>query len=102
MVWSPALCPDGAKQDPVVNGAEFSVVFLAEGPRSAFIQEGLDCIGLYHSDLEGERYYFRLQQQQCRIKLLLLSCIYHYYYNIIEVYAPVVQLVISKPSDVGT
>ena len=59
MVWSLALCPDGAKQDPVVYGVEFSVVFPAEGPRTASIQEGLDCLGLYHSDLEGER-YFRL------------------------------------------
>ena len=35
MVWSLALCPDDAKQDPVVYGPEFSVVFLAEGPRSS-------------------------------------------------------------------
>ena len=59
MVWSLALRPDDVKQDPVVYGAEFSVVFLAEGPRTASLQEGLDCLGLYHSDLEGER-YFRL------------------------------------------
>ena len=38
MVWSLALCPDDAKQDPVVYGAEFGVVFLAEGPRTASIQ----------------------------------------------------------------
>ena len=42
MVWSLALRPDDAKQDPVVYGAEFEVVFLAEGPRTASIQEGLD------------------------------------------------------------
>ena len=60
MVWFLALCPSGAKQDPVVYGAEFGVVFLAEGPRTAFIQEGLDCLGLYyHSGLEVER-SFRL------------------------------------------
>ena len=59
MVWSLALCPDDAKQDPVAYGAEFGVVFLAEGPCTASIQEGLDCLGLYHSGLEGER-YFRL------------------------------------------
>ena len=41
MVWSRALCPDDAKQDPVVYGAEFGVVFLAKGPRTASIQEGL-------------------------------------------------------------
>ena len=35
-------------------GAEFGVVFLAEGPRTASTQEGLDCLGLYHSGL-GER-----------------------------------------------
>ena len=57
MILSLALCPDDAKQDPVVYGAEFGVVFLAEGPRTASIQEGLDSLGLYHSDLEGERYF---------------------------------------------
>ena len=31
MVWSLALCPDDAKQDPVVYGAKFGVVFLAKG-----------------------------------------------------------------------
>ena len=37
--WSAlALYPDDAKQDPVVNGAEFGVVFLAKGLRTAFIQ----------------------------------------------------------------
>ena len=30
-----ALCPDDAKQDPVVYGAEFGVVFLAKGPHTA-------------------------------------------------------------------
>ena len=59
MVWSLALCPDYTKQDPVVYGAEFGVMFLAEGPRTASMHEGLDCLGLYHSGLEGER-YFRL------------------------------------------
>ena len=59
MVWSVALCPDDSKQDPVVYGAEFGVVFLAKGPRTASIQEGLDCLDFYHSGLEGER-YFRL------------------------------------------
>ena len=55
MVWSLTPRPVDAKQDSVVYGAEFGVVFLAEGPRTASIQEGLDCPGLYHSDLEGER-----------------------------------------------
>ena len=55
MVWSLALRPDDPKQDPVVYGAKFGVVFLVEGPRTASIQEGLDCLGLYHSGLEGER-----------------------------------------------
>ena len=55
MVWSLALCPDDAKQDPVVYGAEFGVEFQAEGSRTESIQEGLDCLGLYHSVLEGER-----------------------------------------------
>ena len=59
MVWSLALCPDDAKQDPVVYGAEFGVVFLAEGPRTASIQEGLDCLDLHHSGLDGES-HFRL------------------------------------------
>ena len=51
MVWSLALCLDDAKQDPVVYGAEFGVVFLAKGPRTASIQKGLDFLGLYHSSL---------------------------------------------------
>ena len=55
MVRSLALRPDDAKQDPVVYGAEFGVVFLAEGPRTASIQECLDYFGLYHSGLERER-----------------------------------------------
>ena len=54
MVWSLALCPDDAKQDPVVHGADFGVVFLAKSPRTASIQEGLDSLGLYHSGLEEE------------------------------------------------
>ena len=52
MVWSLALCPD---DDSVVYGAEFGVVFLAKGPRTASIQEGLDCLRFNHSGLEGER-----------------------------------------------
>ena len=44
MVWSLALCPDDAKQDHVVYDAEFGEVFLAEGPHTASIQEGLDHI----------------------------------------------------------
>ena len=59
MVWSLALCPDDAKQDPVVYGPKFGVAFLAKGPLTASIQEGLDCLGLYYSGLDGER-YFRL------------------------------------------
>ena len=59
MVWSLALCPDDAKQNPAGYGAEFGVVFLAKGPHIAPIQEGLDCLGLYYSALEEER-YFRL------------------------------------------
>ena len=56
MVLSLALCPDCTKQDSVVYGAaEFGVVFLAKGPRTASIQEGLDCLHLNHSGLEGER-----------------------------------------------
>ena len=55
MVWSLALCPDDAKQDPVVYGVEFGVVFLAKGPRTASIQKGFDCLDLYHSGLKGER-----------------------------------------------
>ena len=33
VVWSLALRPDNAKQDPVVYGTKFGVVFLAEGSR---------------------------------------------------------------------
>ena len=59
MVWSFALRPNDARQDPVVYGAECGAVFLVEGPRTASIQESLDCLGLYHSGLKGEL-YFRL------------------------------------------
>ena len=55
MVWSLALCLDDTKQDSVVYGAEFGVVFLAKGQRTAPIQEGLDCLRLNHSGLERER-----------------------------------------------
>ena len=55
MVWSLALCPDDTKQDSVVHGAEFGVVFLARGSRTASIQEGLDCLRLKHSGLERKR-----------------------------------------------
>ena len=43
-------------QDLMVYGAEFSVAFLVKSPRTASIQEGLDCFGLYHLGLERERY----------------------------------------------
>ena len=56
MAWSFALCSNDTKKDSVVYGAEFGVVFQAEGPRTASMQEDLDCLGLYHSGLEGERY----------------------------------------------
>ena len=46
MDWSLALCHDGAKQDPVMYGAEYGVIFQAKGPCTASIQEGLDCLGL--------------------------------------------------------
>ena len=55
MVWSLALCRDYTKQDSVVYGAEFGVVFLAKGPRTESIQEGLDCLRFNHLNLEGER-----------------------------------------------
>ena len=47
MVWCLALCPEDAKQDPVVYGVEFGVVFLAKGPRTISIQGGFYCLGLY-------------------------------------------------------
>ena len=58
MVWSLALCPDNAKQDPAVYGAEFGVVLLAKGSRAAHIQEGPVCLGPYDSGLEGERHFW--------------------------------------------
>ena len=59
MVWLLALCPDDAKQDPVVYAVESGVVFLAKGLRTVSIQEDFDCLGLYHPDLEENR-NFRL------------------------------------------
>ena len=55
MVWYLALRPDDAKQDPVVYGTKFGVVFLAEGPRTASIQKGFDYFALNHPGLERER-----------------------------------------------
>ena len=52
MVWSLAPRPDDAKQDSVVYGTKFGVVFPAEGPRTASIQKGFDCFGFYHPGLE--------------------------------------------------
>ena len=54
VVWSLALRSDDAKQDSVVYGTKFGVVFLAECPRTASIQKGFDCFGLYHPGLERE------------------------------------------------
>ena len=55
MVWSLALCPDDAKQDPEEYGVEFGVVFMMKGPRTSSVQEGLDCPDHHDSALEGER-----------------------------------------------
>ena len=61
MVWSLALCPGDTKQDSGVYGAEFGVVFLAKGPRTASIQEGLDSLCLNHSEsLSEEHLQFRV------------------------------------------
>ena len=73
MVWSLALRPDDAKQDPVVYGAKFGVVFLAEDPRTASIQEGLDCHGLYHSSLERERDFQSVVELTCRYRLMRIQ-----------------------------
>ena len=56
MVWSLALCPDDTKQDSLVYCAGFGVVvFLAKGPRTASMLDGLDCLGFYQSGFERER-----------------------------------------------
>ena len=52
MVWSLKLRPGDVKQDPVVYVAEFGVMFLLKGPRTASIQEDLDGLGLYNSGLQ--------------------------------------------------
>ena len=54
MLWSLTPHPDDAKQDLVMYGTEFGVVFVAKGLRSTSIQDGLDCLRLYHSGLEGD------------------------------------------------
>ena len=61
MVWSLALRSDDAKQDPVVYGTKFGVVFLAEGSRTAPIQEGFDCFGT-RPLLQSSDDNFRLRQ----------------------------------------
>ena len=42
MVWSLSLYPDDAKQDPVVYGVEFGVVFLAKCPLNMLYKFTLD------------------------------------------------------------
>ena len=54
MLWFLTPRPDDAKQDLVVYGTEFGVVFVATGLRSTSVQDGLDCLRLYHSGLEGD------------------------------------------------
>ena len=80
MVWSLALCSDYAKQDPVMYGTKFGVVFLAEDPRTASIQKGFDCFGLYHLGLEREatfgwpessREYRLMRIQHARVRLAI-------------------------------
>ena len=72
MVWSLALCPDDAKQDPVVYGAEFGVVLLAKGARTASIQEGLECLGLHQSSLERERFFGLVVDMYCSVVYYIL------------------------------
>ena len=44
-------------------------MFLIKGSRTASIQEGLDCLALYHSGFEGKRRLLLLEQQeQLKIK----------------------------------
>ena len=45
------------KEDPLVYGAEFVLVFLAKARRTASIQEGLECLGFHYLSLEGEHYF---------------------------------------------
>ena len=52
-----ALCLNDPKQHSVVYDVEFGVVFLAKVPRTVSILEGFDYLDLYHSGLEGERYF---------------------------------------------
>ena len=49
MALSLKLCPDDVKQDPVVYDAEFGVVFLLKGLRTASIQDDLHGLGLYNN-----------------------------------------------------
>ena len=60
MIWSLVLCLVDAKQDPVVYGAVFGVVFLAEGPRTTSKQEVPDCLCLYQIRSGVERLRFFL------------------------------------------
>ena len=48
MVWSPPLGQNYAKQDPVMYGVEFEIVFLAKGPRTVSVQYGLDWLSPCH------------------------------------------------------
>ena len=66
MVRCLALCANDTKQDPMGYGAEFGVVFVTKGPRSASIKEGFGFLGLNHSYREGRR-YFRLVTELTQI-----------------------------------
>ena len=56
-----SLPPEDGKQDTVVYGAGISVVFLGKGPRTESIQQkSLDCLVLYHSELNRERHFWLL------------------------------------------
>ena len=95
MVWSLALCPDDARQDPVVYGEEFGVVFLTKGPRTPSLQEGLNCLGLYHSCLEGKRCVVTIPD------LRFLLCVPENVYGYIKYYKMGLNVCVNEMAPFG-
>ena len=69
MVWSLASCSDDAKQDLVVYGVEFGVVFLANGPRTASIYRRASIASAFTIRVMKESATFGWSQSSRRYRL---------------------------------
>ena len=71
MVWCLTLCPNYTKQDPVVYGAEFSVVLVTKGPRPASVKEGFGFLTLIR--IVRESVIFGWWQSSRRYRLMRIQ-----------------------------